>query len=210
MKIAILTTPLSTFDSYSQCLKERLYPHLAYVYHNHEEIPSGQDIVFILSYERIIPQEHLDRHKLNLVVHASALPEGRGWSPMTWQILEGRSSFTFTLFEATSQADRGDIYLHKTISLDGHELRDEWSVIQNETTVEMVLEFVKNCDSVVPRKQEGSVTEYRKRCLDDSRLDVDKSIREQFNLLRVVDNDKYPAFFELCGHRYNLKVEMVS
>jgi methionyl-tRNA formyltransferase len=30
-------------------------------------------------------------------VHESALPQGQGWSPMTWQILEGASPIPVTL-----------------------------------------------------------------------------------------------------------------
>jgi len=43
--------------------------------------------------------------------------------------------------------------------------------------------------------------------LNDSRLDIDRSIKEQFNLLRVVGNEEYPAFFEINGHKYLLKIE---
>jgi methionyl-tRNA formyltransferase len=46
-----------------------------------------------------------------------------------------------------------------------------------------------------------------KRTLEDSRLDPMKSIAEQFNLLRVVDNSRYPAFFDLDGFRYIVKIE---
>ena len=41
---------------------------------------------------------------------------------------------------------------------------------------------------------------------EDSLLDFNKTITEQFNLLRVVDNDKYPAFFENQGEKYFLKI----
>jgi len=34
----------------------------------------------------------------------------------------------------------------------------------------------------------------------------DKTIREQMNLLRVVDNERYPAFFEWQGNRYYLAI----
>jgi len=51
---------------------------------------------------------------------------------------------------------------------------------------------------------------YLRRRPEDSRLDPDKTIREQFNLLRVVDNEKYPAFFDLHGQRFLLKVEKAS
>ena len=29
---------------------------------------------------------------------------------------------------------------------------------------------------------------------------------QQFNLLRVVDNERYPAFFELDGRRYTIQI----
>jgi hypothetical protein len=40
----------------------------------------------------------------------------------------------------------------------------------------------------------------------DSRLDPDKSLRDQFNLLRVSDPVSYPAFFELNGRRFEISI----
>ncbi len=211
MRIAILTTKNSTFDSYSLCLKSEI-ENLGYqcdIYHYHEAIPDAVDIIFILSYHRIIPPEELSRHPLNLVIHASDLPMGRGWSPITWQILDGRNVIVFTLFEATAEMDAGDIYLQKIGMLRGDELREEISVFQNELSIKMILEYLEKRESIKPRKQVGEATFYRKRTPEDSRLDIDKSIREQFNLLRVCDNVKYPAFFEINGCKYILKIEKV-
>jgi sialic acid synthase SpsE len=42
---------------------------------------------------------------------------------------------------------------------------------------------------------------------DTMTLDIDKTIQEQFNLLRIVDNEKYPAFFDFADHRYVLRIE---
>jgi len=60
----------------------------------------------------------------------------------------------------------------------------------------------------VPIEQGGGETFYEKRDKEGSKLDIDKTIREQFNLLRIVNNDDYPAFFELEGNRYILKIEL--
>jgi hypothetical protein len=57
------------------------------------------------------------------------------------------------------------------------------------------------------RKQAGEPTTYPRRRAFDSRLDSEKSIAEQFDLLRIVNNDDYPAFFELNGKRYVLRIE---
>jgi len=47
---------------------------------------------------------------------------------------------------------------------------------------------------------------YRRRRPADSRLDPDRTLAEQFELLRVVDNDRYPAFFEWRGRCYEVKI----
>ena len=49
-------------------------------------------------------------------------------------------------------------------------------------------------------------TFYRKRTPSDSCLDINKSINEQFNLLRVVDNERYPAFFKKNNIKYVVKI----
>ena len=53
-----------------------------------EDLPEG-DVAFLLGCVGIVPTRLLDRSHFNLVVHESPLPKGRGFSPMTWQILEG-------------------------------------------------------------------------------------------------------------------------
>ncbi len=52
----------------------------------------------------------------------------------------------------------------------------------------------------------GKSTYYRKRTPLDSELKLNKSIAEQFNLLRTVDNKRYPAFFKFKGKEYVLHI----
>jgi len=54
--------------------------------HDTAALPSSE-ICFYLSYGRIVDTNLLARHKNNLMAHASDLPKGRGWSPLTWEIL---------------------------------------------------------------------------------------------------------------------------
>ena len=35
---------------------------------------------------------------------------------------------------------------------------------------------------------------------------INKSIKDQFNLLRIVDDERYPAFFEIDGSKYFIKI----
>ena len=144
----------------------------------------------------------------NLVVHESALPVGKGWSPLTWKLLEGKNKIPVTLIEADDQVDSGDIYLQQEIYFEGHELVHELRQKQARATIELCRRFVKEYPVILEqrRKQTGQETFYPRRWPKDSRLDPDKNLREQFNLLRVVDNDRYPAFFELNDQKYLIKI----
>jgi len=55
--------------------------------------------------------------------------------------------------------------------------------------------------------QHGEASHYRRRRPADSQLDPERSLAEQFNLLRVVDNQHYPAFFNWRGRRLRLQVQ---
>ena len=142
----------------------------------------------------------------NIVVHPSDLPKGQGFSPLTWLILEGANDIPITLFEAVENVDAGPFYFKDIMHFEGHELNEELKLRQGEKTIELVLKFVDAYPNIMPQKQEGEATWYRRRTSKDSELDVTKSIGEQFELLRVVDNERYPAFFLYRGHRYVLRI----
>ena len=51
---------------------------------------------------------------------------------------------------------------------------------------------------------------YPRRTPNDSKIDVDLSIREQFNKIKVSDPVRYPAFFELNGYKYELRINKID
>jgi len=207
MKIAILTTKDQWFEKYAIFLAKELKCALFF---KHENIIDF-DIVFILSYHQIIPSDILNQNKHNIVIHESALPQCKGWAPMFWQILEGKKEIPFSMFEASDGVDNGDIYMQKTLKLTGYELHDELREKQANYTIDMCLEFINNYDKYrEATPQIGEESFYLKRTPQDAKLDIDKSIKEQFNLLRVCSNEEYPAFFEIDGNKYILRVEKVE
>lgn len=203
MKIAILTSSESWFMPYAKQMEASLVG--AKLFTAHEHISSEYEIVFMLSYFRIIEKKCLDLHKHNLVVHESALPKGRGWSPLFWQILEGENVIPICLIEAGEGVDEGAIYAQDSITLEGHELHDEIRAMQAHKTIKMCLGFLTS--SFKPIEQTGTPTYYRRRNPTDGELDMDKTIREQFNLLRVVSNEDYPAYFMHMGRKYVLEIK---
>ncbi|OGH59392.1 MAG: hypothetical protein A2725_01015 [Candidatus Magasanikbacteria bacterium RIFCSPHIGHO2_01_FULL_33_34] len=208
MKITLLMdNPKSWFYKYTKDLKNILEErgHEVFLVHTIDEVQNGE-LAFFLSCEKIIKKEIRDLSKLSLVVHSSDLPNGKGWSPMTWSILEGKSEITNTLFEAVDAVDAGNIYMQNQIKFEGHELLSELHQKQGEKINELILDFVDKYPSVDGKPQSGEESFYKKRSDEDSELDTEKTLAEQFNLLRVVDNEKYPAFFEYKGKKYILKI----
>lgn len=212
-RVGIVTDKDSWLNKYINQFIEKIKTYSDHVFWCHlvDDIIES-DIVFYLSFSKIVPKKYLIINRHNLVVHASALPEGKGWSPMTWKIIEGKNQIPMTLFEADETLDSGKIYLQDAIHFEGHELIDELRHVQSNATLDLCLLFMKEYEAVVKnaRNQSGESTFYNKRKKSDSRLDIDKSIRESFNLLRTVDNEKYPAFFEYLGHTYQLKIEKIK
>ena len=207
LRISILTdNPESWIIPYVEKLKKELQPqHFVKHYFEVNELDYG-DILLILSCEKLIKEQYLKLHKSNIVIHPSALPEGKGWSPLAWQILEGKNSIPVTMFEATKNLDAGPTYFLDYIKLNGGELNDEIKHKQGVLTINLIKKYLEKFPNNTKTSQKGKETIYPKRNKENSKLDVDKSVREQFNLLRVVDNERYPAFFELNGERYTIKI----
>lgn len=170
----------------------------------HEDVEEG-DILCILSCEKKFKKLNLNKN--NLVVHESDLPKGKGWSPLTWQIIEGKDQIPVTLFEATEDFDSGVIYAQKILKLNGSELLPELRELQAKATKELIFEFIANYPKNRGLHQEGQASFYSKRSAKDSILDINKTILDQFNLLRVCDNERYPAFFYFQDEKYILKIE---
>ena len=181
--------------------------HTVGLVHKVKDIPAG-DWVFLLGCGEIVPPAILARNRHNIVVHASALPRGRGWSPLNWQIAAGVNSIPVTMFEAAPELDSGDIYAAETLAFAGCELLDELRLALAAATVRLCLKFADDYPDIVAGRtpQEGEASYFRRRTGADSRLDAGKTLAEQFNLLRAVDNEAYPAYFELNGCKYILKI----
>jgi len=206
MKITILVdTADSWIHPWAKALKDQFVEigHFVSYVASANDIENG-DIAFMLGCTKLVPADVLDKNKFNMVVHPSDLPKGKGFSPVAWQVLAGKKEIPIVMFDATPEVDGGDVYLRAVIRLNGAELNDEIKHKQGINTFMMCMKFIEQHKDLVPEAQSGDESIYKRRTKYDSRLDPDKTISEQFDLLRIVDNDRYPAFFYLNGERYTL------
>jgi len=145
-------------------------------------------------------------------MHASHLPKGRGWSPLTWQILEGTRCIPVTLFEAAGVVDSGLIYKQIEVELSGVKLSGELRGAVARATQEPCRYFVTEHPSVVNTgvPQRGEPTFYGRRRPKDSQSAIGRPLREQCSPVRTVDSEHYPAWSEFENKRFALKVEKID
>ena len=168
----------------------------------------GGDILFLVSCSQMIRDAERQKYKATLVLHASDLPKGRGWSPHIWSILGGANQITVSLLEASEPVDSGAIWLKAKFTLEGHELLPEINAKLFAAELLLMTQAVEKFEAIKPIVQVGEPGPYMpKRSPADSQLDPHKTIAEQFDLLRVVDSQRYPAFFKYRGKRYLIQIE---
>jgi methionyl-tRNA formyltransferase len=204
----VIDNPNSWMNKKAEILSAKIneFCKEVHIISNPNKIKENSEATFFLSCESFITKKIREKSKFNIVIHASDLPKGKGMSPATWQILEGKNKIPVTLFEINDGYDEGDYYLKDAFDLNGTELISEWQDKLYKCTERMIIKFLKEKNNLSPQKQKGEETFYKKRDSKDSELNINKSVKAQFNKLRIVDNEKYPTFFNYKGEKYILKI----
>ena len=170
---------------------------------------SGGDLCFLISCTDIVSLEVRQKFKKTLVIHASDLPAGRGWSPHIWEIVNGGDEIVVCLLEASAKVDQGAIWKKIRYKINKHLLYSDVIKIVNNAHIDLLNYAVENFDTIIPEIQNPKVqpTYFNKRIPADSEISPFKTIEEQFNTLRMSDYKRFPAFFELHGKRYKILIE---
>jgi methionyl-tRNA formyltransferase len=173
---------------------------------------SGGDVLFMVSCSEIIGSEDRAAYRANLVLHASDLPHGRGWSPHIWQIAGGAEEITLSLIEAEDRVDSGRIWYQTKFSIPKHALWDEINEQLFKEELFLMDLALKQFDNVIPIEQDQKIeaTYFARRKPEDSKIDPEVGIAKQFDLIRICDPIRFPAYFELHGHRYKLVLEKLD
>ena len=118
-------------------------------------------------------------------------------------------SNTAEVIDAAENIDTGDVWKKITLPVKKHALWNEINHVLFQGELELMTWAIQNHANIVPEVQDvsESATYWPRRTAKDSRLAIEKSIKEQFDLLRICDPDRYPAYFEMHGRQYKLRLE---
>ena len=213
MKITLLCTdekhPVNTYlYQWIQCNEDT---HEISLIRRKQDLRGGA-ILFLISCSEIIRKEERALYQASLVLHASKLPQGRGWSPHIWGIIEGEDEVTLTLLEAEDSVDSGRIWKQVCFPVSPDALWDDINASLFSAEIELIDFAVKQFENIEPQDQDASLepTYYPRRTPADSCIDPEQSIASQFNQIRVCDPARFPAYFDLHGHRYKITLEKIN
>ena len=208
MNISILITSIEhPVNSYLEKWVEKNKSHQINIVHSKAELISG-DILFLISCSDIISKLEREKFKKTLVIHASDLPHGRGGSPHVWEIINGASDITLSLLEAEDKIDTGDIWKKISVPIPKTTLFDEINELIFDSELRLMDFAIENYNTIESKKQTNiDSTYWPKRSPKDSEIDINQTISEQFDLIRVCDPQRFPAYFYKDGVRFNIKIE---
>jgi len=159
--LAIISDKNSWINEFIVSLKHHWLLQGNKIFHTHSEKDLiNADFCFYLRFSRIVTKQTLAKFKHNLVIHESDLSLGRGWSPLTWQILEGLRVVPIVLFEAEAGVDIGAVYAKSLMQFNGYELIGEIRRVQGSETILLFQKFVQDYPEVLVSKviQSGEST----------------------------------------------------
>tara|TARA_Y100000816_G_C26043614_1_gene546765 strand:- start:496 stop:1155 length:660 start_codon:yes stop_codon:yes gene_type:complete len=204
----------SFFLDYIDKLKKKLSKNYKLnFFNNYNHQKKKCNIAFFIACRKKIKKNHIQKNKVNVVVHPSKLPIGKGSGAVSWTILEKKNKIWITLFKPDLiNFDSGCIYMQDYFKLNGTELSNKIRAMQAKKIIEMICIFLKKYEKnkllclKQPKSKKNNKKHYRIRTPLDSELDINKKLVSQFNLMRVSDNERYPAFFKYKGKKYTLKI----
>ena len=110
------------------------------------------------------------------------------------------------MIKAVKKVDAGPIYLQNSFTLNGTELSDEIRYLQGLQILKIVRNFLKKYPKIKSKNQSNKGNFNKRRYPKDSKLNINKTIKQQFNHLRINNNKLYPSFFYFKGKKYIIKI----
>ncbi|MDO9099561.1 MAG: methionyl-tRNA formyltransferase [Caldisericota bacterium] len=147
------------------------------------------DLLFLLSYGRILPQALLDVPGLGAInLHPSALPLYRGAAPIERQIMDGCRDSAVSIIRMSSHLDRGDLLAQVPFVIADTDYRVdvEASVVRVGASLALRVIDQLSDGTVTSLPQVGDGSYARKVAAEDELIDWSQSVARVYNLVRAL------------------------
>lgn len=120
-----------------------------------EEIKKlNPDLICVVAYGKILPQELLDIPKYGCInVHGSLLPNYRGAAPIQWAVLNGDKTTGITTMFMNAGMDTGDMLLKQEVEIGEDETTGElWERLSN-IGADLLIETIKQIEEGTVKRE---------------------------------------------------------
>jgi methionyl-tRNA formyltransferase len=157
------------------------------------------DILFLLSYGRLLPQALLDAPRLaSINLHPSPLPWYRGAAPIERQIMDGCTQSAVSIIRMNGLLDRGELLAQEPFTIADSDYRTdvEASIIRvgGPLTLHVFDQLLHR--STTPLQQTGAGSYARKLKSDDELIDWSGSVEQAYNLVRALAPEPCACTFQ--------------
>jgi methionyl-tRNA formyltransferase len=155
-----------------------------------EDLLSSVDLVIVIAYGKIIPNDLLGIPKHGWInVHFSLLPKYRGAAPVQRAIWNGEKISGISIFQLDAGMDTGPLYLQKTVSIDQVQTSGECLEMMSNLVPEMLGETLNKIQNLeLPRPQDNSVSTLApKIAKSESRINWSDSAFSIRNMVRALN-----------------------
>lgn len=162
--------------------------------------------IFFPHWSEIVPSSIYNTYDC-ICFHMTDVPYGRGGSPLQNLVIRGHSKTMITALKMNKNIDAGPIYLKRELKLDGTALD-----IFNRTApicFEMMQKIIT--EPIQPTEQVGKPILFKRRSPKESQISNIKSIKELYDLIRMLDAPGYPAaFLSNNGFKFEFSDAVIS
>jgi methionyl-tRNA formyltransferase len=161
------------------------------------------DLIVVVAFGQILSQEILDLPKLGCInVHASLLPRYRGAAPIEWSLINGETLTGVTTMQMNAGLDTGDMLLKAEVPVTDEMILPELREKLMTAGAALILETVKNLETIQPIKQDDSLSNYAPMLKKDTgKIDWNKPARVIHNLVRGLYGGAFTSFE---GQKYKI------
>ena len=165
------------------------------------------DVICVVAYGKILPQEILEIPKLGCInVHGSLLPHHRGGAPIQRAIINGDKKTGVTIMEMVKKMDAGSMYASSEIPIldsdNNSSLFEKLAIIGKNLLME-------NIEDIYNGKNEGIMQNEEEATIspniapEEEKINFNIDARKVFNLIRGL-SDEPGAYCEYNGQRIKI------
>tara|TARA_Y100000294_G_C8561523_1_gene339257 strand:+ start:1625 stop:2308 length:684 start_codon:yes stop_codon:yes gene_type:complete len=135
-------------------------------------------------------------------VHESALPKGKGHSPIKHQIFMNRRIITCCLIKLNKYIDGGDIVFKQKLKINKNDFFEQIKNKQMKITQTLFTKLLNVYPKYKAIKQKGKSTFFPKLTEKDDQINPKKSLASQMNILRSTNYFEHKNFFTLDKKKF--------